>query len=193
LNQVLGSAGDRVANWENALMFALVLSAGGLGPNLLTDGVAVFNTATHGNLAAAGTVIDVANVGVGRAAMAKQKSLDGLFLNLAPTVLLCGPDKQTQAEQLLTQITPAQTSNAVPESLRRLQVVADANIAGNPWYLFADPQAAPVFVYGFLEGFTGPRLSTQEQWSVQGMSVKLEHDFGVAAIDFRGGYRNPGA
>jgi hypothetical protein len=44
----------------------------------------------------------------------------------------------------LTQITPARTSNAVPESLRRLHVVADASIAGNPWYLFAGPQAAPM-------------------------------------------------
>jgi hypothetical protein len=195
LNQLLGSAGDRVANWENGIAFALLLSgAGNNGPTLLTDTLQVFQTATHGNLAAAGTVIDVANVGLARAAMRKQKSLDGLFLNVAPSILLCGPDKETQAEQLLTSITPAQNSNAVPDSIRTsLTVVADANISGNPWYLFADPQTVPTFVYGFLEGFNGPRLSTQDQWSVQGMSVKLEHDFGVAAIDFRGAYRNPGA
>jgi hypothetical protein len=32
-----------------------------------------------------------------------------------------------------------------------------------------------------------------DAWSVQGVKVKLEHDFGVAATDFRGGYRNAGA
>jgi hypothetical protein len=107
--------------------------------------------------------------------------------------ILTGPDKQTQAEQLLTQITPAQSSNVVPESLRRLAPVADANISGNAWYLFADPAIAPCFVYGYLEGFEGPRLTSQEEFGVQGLSTKLEHDFGVSAIDYRGGYRNPGA
>jgi hypothetical protein len=192
LDQVIGSAGERVMDWENTKVFAVLLSASGAGPTLLTDNVALFH-ASHSNLAGAGTVIDVTNVGAGRAAMMKQKTLDGMQANFQPSVLLCGPDKLTQAEQLLTSITPAQTSNAVPESLRRLVPVGDGNIAGNPWYLFADPAVAPCFVYGYLEGFDGPRLSSDEPFDVQGLRVKLEHDFGAAAIDFRGGYRNPGA
>jgi hypothetical protein len=48
-------------------------------------------------------------------------------------------------------------------------------------------------VAGTLEGFQGPRLSIQDTWNVQGVSVKLEHDFGVSAVDYRGAWRNPGA
>src|SRR5215510_8371547 len=52
--------------------------------------------------------------------MMKQKSLDGMLLNLSPVTLLTGPDRQTQAEQLITSITPAALGNAVPADLQRL-------------------------------------------------------------------------
>lgn len=192
IDQILGSAGQRVSDWENGIAYTSLLSASGAGPTLLTDTTAVFASG-HSNLAGSGTIIDIANVGVGRAAMMKQTTIDGLKANFVPMTLLCGPDKLTQAEQLLTLITPALIASAVPDSLRRLNPVGDANISGNPWYLFADPAIAPCFVYGYLDGFDGPRMTSQQEFGVQGMSVKLEHDFGVAAVDFRGGYRNPGA
>ncbi|GEP11813.1 hypothetical protein [Methylobacterium gnaphalii] len=194
IDQVLGSVGERVTDWENAIAFAELLRNG----NLLTDNTAVFH-AKHNNLAGAGAAISVGSVGAGRAQMVKQKSLDGLKLNLQPKTLLVGPDNQTAAEQLFTAITPQISGNAVPESFRRMAPVADANLANDdgsaflPWYLFADPAVAPCFVYGYLEGYEGPRLTSEQVFGVQGMKVKLEHDFGVAPIDFRGGYRNPGA
>lgn len=192
IEQVLGSAGQRVADWENVQAYTLLLSASGAGPTLATDSTAVFHT-DHGNLAGTAAAISVTSVGAGRAAMMKQTTLDGLLANFTPTTILVGPDKLTEAEQLLTAITPAQPSNAVPEAMRRLTPVADANITGNAWYLFAAPGIAPCFVYGYLNGFEGPRLSSEDVFDVQGMRVKLEHDFGVSAIDYRGGYRNAGA
>ncbi len=124
-------------------------------------------------------------VGAGRAAMMKQRTLDGMIANFQPAILLTGPDKLTEAEQLLTTITPAATSNVVPESLRRLVPVGDANITGNGWYLFADPSIAPTFVYALLDGFEGPRLTSENTFGVQGMRVKLEHDFGVIKCETR--------
>lgn len=191
IDQVLGSAGERVGDWENSIAYAALLSGAGAGPVLVTDGKRVFH-ADHGNLGSA-TAIDVTNVGKGRAAMMKQTTLDGIRANFVPVTLLAGPDKLTEAEQLLTTLTPPEQAKAIPESIRRLTPVGDANIPGNAWYLFADPAVAPCFVYSYLEGFEGPRLSAEDVFDVQGMRVKLEHDFGVAAIDYRGGYRNPGA
>lgn len=189
IDQVLGSTGDRVADWENGVAFALVAAGAGNGPTLLTDNTVMFHS-DHGNKGSAGA-INVTNIGLGRAAMMKQTTLDGIKANFQPVLLLTGPDKITEAEQLVTTITPAQQSNAIPESIRRLQPVGDANISGNAWYLFADPQVAPNFVYGYLEGFEGPRLTTDSDFDVQGMKVKLEHDFGVAGVDYRGGYLVP--
>lgn len=191
IDQVLSSTGDRVADWENAKAFEALLSASGAGPTLLSDAVPLFHS-SHGNLAGSGGAISIATVGAGRAAMMKQTTLDGIKANFTPSVLLTGPDTLTAAEQLITQITPATNASAVPELLKRLTPIGDANITGNAWYLFADPAVAATFAYGYLEGFEGPRLSTEEQFGVQGVRVKLEHDFGVAAIDFRGGYRNAG-
>jgi hypothetical protein len=181
-----------VVTWENALAFSVLLSNAGAGPTLLTDNTPVFHT-DHGNLAQTPSAIDASNVGLGYAAMAKQQSLDGMSLNLAPATLLCGPDRALQAAQMVTLITPAATGNAVPDYLRQFVPVSDAAVTGNQWWLFADPNVAPCFHYGFLEGFEGPRLSIADGWGVQGIKIKLEEDFGVSATDFRGGYRNAGA
>ncbi|MFN3891995.1 MAG: hypothetical protein ACK4MV_16490 [Beijerinckiaceae bacterium] len=192
IDQVLASSGVRVADWENVKAFEVLTAGSGVGPVLLTDSKRLFH-ADHNNYTSSGTIIDVANVGIGRALMMKQTTLDGIKANFVPVTLLTGPDKLTQAEQLLTTITPATTGNAVPESMRRLTPVGDANISGNAWYLFADPAVAPAFVYAYLEGFEGPRMTAENVFDVQGMKVKLEHDFGVAGIDFRGAYKNNGA
>lgn len=64
IDQVLGSAGDRVADWENAKAFEKLLEGSGAGPVLLTDNKRVFHT-DHGNLAQTPSIIDVANIGIG--------------------------------------------------------------------------------------------------------------------------------
>lgn len=190
IEQILGSSGDRVMDWENAQAFAKLAA----NPTLATDSVAVFATASgHTNYTSSGTAISVTSIGVGRAKMMAQSSLDGIKLNLSPASLICGPDKITEAEQIATTITPAAVANAVPEWMRRLTPAGDANISGNTWYLFADPNVAPCFVYGSLQGFPGPRLTTENVFGQQGLGVQLEHDFVVAAMDFRGGYKNAGA
>ncbi len=195
IDQMLGSYGDTILGWENDIAFAALISNSYTGPTLLTDSVVMFHT-SHGNETASGTAISLTSIGAGRAKMLKQRSLDGRNLNLAPAVLLTGPDRITEAEQILVQITPSTVSNAVPDWMRRMTPVVDNNIADDHWYMFAPisgPNSAPCFVYGTLQGFEGPRLSTDDPFTVQGISVKLEHDFGVAGIDYRGGVHNEGA
>jgi len=192
IEQVLGSTGERIADWENVKAYEMLLSNGARGPTLVTDSKAVFH-ADHNNLDEDGADISVAAIGAARAAMMMQTSIDGLKIAIRPSVLVTGPDMLTTAEQLLTAITPAVVTNTVPVSMRSLQVQGDPNIPGDAWYLFADPASAPAFIYGYLEGFEGPRLTSEDEFDYQGMKVKLEHDFGVGAIDYRGAYRNDGA
>lgn len=192
INQVLGSAGDRVMDWENVQAFTLLTSNSFTGPTLLTDSTVMFHS-NHANETASGTAISIASVGAGRAQMMKQTSLDGLKLNLMPATILTGPDRLADAEQLVATINPALIASAQPDWMRRLTPVGDANITSDHWYLFADPMVAPCFVYGNLQGFEGPRLSTNDPFTVQGIEIKLEHDFGVAGIDYRGATHNEGA
>ena len=183
--------GRRVADYENALAYALVNTASGAGPTLTEGSAAVFTTG-RGNKAGSGGAIDVTTVGAGRAAMRAQESLDGLKLNLAPSVLVTGSAYETAADQLIGVITPAQIGSVNPFS--SLAKVTDDNIPGNRWYLFADPAVAPVYVYGYVNGATAPQVRVYDP--VQGRDaivVEVVHDFAVGAIDYRGGYFNAGA
>lgn len=192
IDQMLGSYSDTVMGWENDQVFALLISNSFTGPTLLTDATVMFHS-SHGNETASGTAISLTSVGAGRAQMMKQESLNGRKLQLQPSILLTGPDRLTEAEQLTATINPALIANAQTDWIKRLRPAGDANITGDHWYLFADPSQAPCFLYGTLQGFEGPRLSTEDPFTVQGVSIKLEHDFGVAGIDYRGATHNEGA
>ncbi len=188
---------NRFADFENAYFFQqVVLPASGLGPNL-SDGVAVYNSA-HGNVAGAGA-LDVTRLGDGRAKMMVQKGIpsntgaaDGVVLNIGPKFLLVSPASLTLAEQLVAPLAPAQTSNANPFS-GQLTPIGDANLTGTRFYLLADPARLPQYVYGYLEGATGPRVAVRPGWEVEGVEVKAVVDFGVGAIEYRAGVTGAGA
>lgn len=155
------------------------------------DTKALFHT-DHGNLAGSGGAISIATVGTGEAAMMVQTSLDGLKLNLKPAVLAVSPTKFTAARQFITSITPTSTADVNPYA-GTLEVLADANLSGNGWYLFADPGAIETFSYGYLQGQAGPQITPEQGFEVAGVRLKLSLDFYVGATDFRGAYHNPGA
>jgi ATP-dependent protease ClpP protease subunit len=187
--------GRRVADYENALAYALVGTASGDGPTLTEGNAAVFGTgAGRNNKSSGSTAVNATALGLGFNAMAAQTSLDGIKLNITPRYLVCSLIQQFVALQFATSITDPQSAANVNVFGGRFQVVADANITNNRWYLFADPSAAPVYVYGYVNGATAPQVRVFDP--VQGrdaMVVEVVHDFAVGAIDYRGGYFNPGA
>ena len=190
IDQVLGSYGDSVARFEEATFYAMKAANAGLGPTLIEGNVSVFHAAKHFNLAAAGTAITTDALSAGRAAMRKQKNQSGAVLNLRPSILFVGADQETAADKAVAVITPTEAGDVNPFS-KKLEVLCGP-VDGNAWELYADPSVSPVFVWGMLEGYTAPRMRIENPFGVQGVGVSLEHDFGVGAIDFRGGYRNPG-
>lgn len=194
INDDLGAFADlptkaalRCADWENAVAWALVAS----NP-VLSDGKTLFH-ADHGNLAAAGGAIALATVSAGEAAMMKQTSLDGLKLNLHPAVLATGPDQFTAARQFTSTAVAPTTQAAVNPLAGKLEPVGDANIPGNGWYLMAEPSALETFIYGYLQGQSGPVITPEPGFDVAGVKVKMTIDFAVGAVDYRGAYHNPGA
>lgn len=194
INDDLGAIADlptkaalRCADWENSVAWALVVS----NP-VLSDGKPLFHAA-HGNLAAAGAVINLDSVSAGEAAMMKQTSLDGLKLNLYPAVLATGPDQFTAARQFTSTAVAPTTAAAVNPLAGKLEPVGDANIPGPGWYLMAEPAALETFIYGYLQGQSGPVITPEPGFDVAGVKVKLTIDFAVGAVDYRGAYFNPGA
>lgn len=190
IDDVLRSYGERVIAFEERLFWSMVLSASGAGPMLQTTGRAIFNT-TDGSLAAAGAAISVTSVSAGRAAMRKQKSLDGLFVQAEPRFIVAGADKETEVDLLLTEIRATEVANANPFA-GALNKVITPEITGNAWFLFAEPTRVPAFIYSLLDGYLAPRLTIASPFDTQGLQAKVEHDVGFSAVDFRGAYRNPG-
>lgn len=191
LQQILNDRGDAVARFEDATFYAMMLSASGAGPTLLETGRAVFNT-TDNTLAGTAAAVNIASVSLARQALRQRKSLDGADLELPAAVMLVGPAKETEAQQLLAPIQAQQAGNVNPFS-GSMTLAVTAKITGNAWYVFASPDVAPCFEWGLLEGYEAPRFRIEDVFGVDGTSLTLQHDFGCGAIDFRGGYRNAGA
>lgn len=188
-----GMIGRRVVDFENRTFYAVVNTASGAGPTLVTGNAAVFATAAgRANRASAGAAIDVTTIGAGRSAIMKQTSVDGLQVGILPSMLLCGPDYLTVAQQLTSSIQPQQAGNVNPFA-GVIEPVGEASIPGNRWYLFADPAAAPVYVYGYLDGANGAQVTSGPVQGVDGFEVQVIHDFAAGAVDWRGGWFNPGA
>lgn len=183
--QALGAA---AAQTESDVVWALLLG----NPNF-TDGKALFS-ADHGNLSTAAGAINTATLGAARAAMRKQKSKAGHFLNLAPEYLVVGPDKELEAFQFTSsQYVPAKNTDINDVRNTALTVIVDARITGNQWYLYAAPGVVDTFEYAYLEGEPGVFTETREGFEVDGMEIKARLVFGAAWIDPRGAYKNAGA
>lgn len=159
----------------------------------LSDGVALF-AAGHGNLAGAGTAINVASLSAGRAAMRKQTGPQGRALNLESSFLIVGPDKELEANQFTSvQYVAAKGVDINPAFNTSLEVVVDARVPGNVWHLSASPARVDTIEYAYLEGEEGLFTERKEGFEVDGLLIKARHVFAACAIDYRGLYRNPGA
>lgn len=93
-------------------------------------------------------------------------------------------------------VIPDQPSNLTPPSLR-LSVVAEALLDANSttaWYVFADPVLSGAnIVYGYLAGESAPRVRTNDPFNVDGIEFQVRLDFHATDVDYRFGYKNPGA
>ncbi len=164
----------------------------------MSDGVALFHS-THSNLVASGTALSVASLGVGRAAMRKQKGLaNKAVLNVVPRYLLVPAALETTAEQLIASLVDPTRSNdtANLEFIRGLQLRVDARLdatSATAWFLASDPGQMETIVKGYLDGQRGVQVELQPGFEVDGIAMKARLDFGAAPLNHRGLYKNPGA
>jgi hypothetical protein len=162
------------------------------GSSVMSDGVELFH-ADHGNVVA-GTVISDTALGAGRAAMRKQKGMKGRVLNLTPSYLIVGPDKEVEANKFTSAaFVAAKASDINPNFNTSLEVVVEARIQGNNWFLSAAPQLVDTVEYSYLEGEQGLYTEQRQGFEVDGLQIKARHTFAAKAIDWRGMFKNPGA
>lgn len=179
---------EEAAALEGDLVYAALT-----GNPAMADGVALFH-ATHANLAGTAAAITDVTLGAARAAMRKQTGANGRVLNLAPEILIVGPDKEAEALKYTSaSFVAAKSVDINPAFNTSLSVVVDNRITGNQWYLATTPARVDTVEYAYLEGENGLFTTRREGFEVDGVEIKARHVFAAKAIDYRGLYKNAGA
>jgi phage head maturation protease len=176
-------------------VYALLALNGGLGP-VMSDGNTLFH-ASHGNITT-GVALSVDGLQADRVSMANQMDKDGNdFLGLAPDVLLLPIALGANARVYNNaEFDPDATGKyAKPNTVRGLfgTIVDTPRLSGTRRYMFANPATTPTLEVAFLNGVQTPFMESQEAFNQDGMSWKIRHDYGVAAVDWQGAVTNAGA
>lgn len=181
-NQFMANIGALAARKESAVVWGLVKTG------------AIFSSG-NGNLVSGGGAVGDTQLNKVRKLFRKMKGLDGEPINVTGKFLVVNSDRETEAQKALSAILAAATSdvNVFQNTLTLIVEPLLDDVANNPWYAFADPMLVPALEYAYLEGETGPYIETKNGFEVDGMQIKVRHDFGAGWVSHRGAVKNPGA
>lgn len=174
------------------------------GNAALADGVALFHTASHGNLAGSGAVPSAATLNAMRAAMRVQTGPGGSILNLAPKFLI-GPAalEGTVKPLLVSELVPGAPGSAgsgqnmwrgelVPVIEPRLDATVDADTDAATWYGACDSAQCDTVEVCFLEDEPEPVLRQETEFDTSDIKYAVRHVVAAKAVDHRGLYKNKG-
>lgn len=191
--QMLGQAAARTVNAD--VLGILTANAA------MADGFNLFST-DHTNYTGSGTAISVASLAVGRKTMRIQKDVSGIdYLNIQPRYLLTPVGKEDHARTVVqsaydTDATGKLGRNPI-QDWSPLSVLSDPLLDANSttaWYLMADPMVGgPLLEVRFLDGAQTPYVASEEEFLTDAIRWKVRLDYGVAANEWRSGYKNAGA
>ena len=187
--QLFGASARRM---EADAVYSLITTNG-----VMSDNVALFH-ATHKNLAGTAGAPSSDTFSVARAAMRKQKGLNGERIDVVPAYVLTPTVYETSIDILLTSaaLPTAEMSSGVNNPWRgKLTPVSDPrldDVSPTAWYMFASPNQAPVIEVAWLEGYEQPFVDENMDFNSDAMIIKVRHCFGAGVVDHVGGYKNAG-
>lgn len=164
---------------------------------LLADGLPLFH-ASRGNLAGTGTAPSVVSVDSGRMAMSSHRDAQNNdFLDLLPVVALSPKTMGSLLRVINGAAYDPDTANVLqrPNAVLNLfrDVIDSPRLSGTAWYMFADADVAPVLEVSFLNGDQTPKVEQESHFTTGGGRMRVQLDWGVNAVDYRGAWKNPGA
>lgn len=185
LKTLVSESGIAASRLENKLCYDVLSANATMG-----DGTAIFH-ANHSNLGT-GAVISETTIGAMWTAMRKQKSQGGLdTLNLSPSLFVCGPSQEVAARKFFSSIAPNQTSN-VNIFQNSVEIIVDAEISGNEYYMLASPSQIDTVTLFKLQGQESPQVASRVKFENDALQLKVGHTVAAKAIDYRGMQKNPG-
>ena len=162
----------------------------GWGPNM-ADGQPLFHT-SHGNIVTA--AMGTAGIGEARRVMRLQQLPGGGLARVTPRHLLVGPEQETAAERVLSELSIATSENDRPVFANRLVLHVEPRLAGPAWFLFADPNEAAIAEFVTLERTGGvPQVESFDLGPNRlGIALRCVHDFAIVPTSYVGAVRATG-
>lgn len=159
---------------------------------LTPDGLSIFH-ADHGNIAGAGGVLSETTLNAAIVAMAKQQTPAGEEMGVKPSVLLVPVELQTLATKLMASVTAGKTGDVNPfrDAFEIISEIRLSRKSATAWYL-VDPSAEGI-MHAYLDGEEGLYTESRTNFEDDSVETKARMEFGVAAWDYRGFYKNAGA
>jgi len=190
MTQALGQAAARAEADE---IYATFSENSGAGPTM-QDSISLFH-ATHANVAASATDVTADALSAARVLLRRQKAVGGGALNLTPRYLLVAPEQEQAAETLLAasarNLSQGADNALIPPWLSELELVVEARLSGDAFYVLTAPQAIDTLERAWLEADNGPVIEEKDSFAVDARTYKVRHVFGARWLDWRGAAKVP--
>ena len=163
------------------------------------DGVALFHTATHGNLQASGAAPSVAQLDLNFAQVEAQTDPSNVgFVGGEPKFIIGPPALRGTIETIVTAtFNPANANNTENRFAGgRLTPVIEPRLTADSataWYLFKDGNQFDTIELGFLNGVTEPFMRNEQEWDTGSVAWVVRIDVEAKPLDYRNVHKDPGA
>ncbi len=210
LSRIPGNMGRAAARRVNKDVYDQLTYNSLVGP-ALSDGVALFNLASHYNAIATSGTVTVTTIAAAQrklkempliipepGAVAQYANINGKYLVtgtkneiLIRQTLGSGMD----INQTLAGVINPYANSIVPVFDPYLQALLDSASAANGWYLAADASDAETIGVAYLRGYTTPTLrrDVSRVGEALGIVMDIYFDYGIYVADHRGIVSNDGA
>lgn len=154
------------------------------------DGNPLFSEA-HGNIDESGVPMSPAILGELRRKMRLQKDNFDTALNISPAFVIVPAGLESAAMQVLnsTSLPGVEMNSGIANPVSKMgQLIVESRLdrLPTPYWFVAAEQGSDTIEVAYLDGVDTPYLEEQEGWSVDGVSLKVRIDAGVAPLDYRG-------
>ncbi len=154
------------------------------------DGKPLFG-ADHGNTDESSAAMSPVILGELRRKMRLQKDAFDTALNISPAFIIVPAGLESAAMQVLnsTSVPGADYNSGVANPVNKMgELIVESRLdrVATPYWYVAAEQGADTIEVAYLDGVDTPYLEEQEGWTVDGVSLKVRIDAGVAPLDYRG-------
>lgn len=180
----LGMAGPRTID---RVVFALLAQNSNLGPTLTKDNKTLIH-ADHGNTGTGAPSVTALSALYQKMARQKFPGDDQEIMDLVPRVAVANTIVAGDIRVVNdSQYDPA-SNNQKPNKVRGTltDIVGTERMPATIYYLFADPNIAPVIEVVFLDGVQAVRVVQEENFRTAGLAWRGELNADAGAVDYRG-------